>query len=144
MNYSWLVLAIPAFGAGFVALWCAVLWLVAQLGWRRLAADYQVASLPEGPHFLLRKAYLGPIGYGSALQAGATAAGLALRTVFPFRTGHPPLLIPWAAVGPLRAEKFLWATFYTTTLRTGNQDFITLKFIGSTLAEAARPWVQTE
>lgn len=137
------VLLIPPLGlAFFVGLWCLVVKVLAMSGWQRLATHYQVDRLPAVPMFRLGQASVGGIRYRGAMQAGASAEGLSLKTGFPFGIGHPPLLIPWSAIGPLQAETSLWMTFYSTEIQTGAGGSLTFTFTSNDLLEAARPWVQ--
>lgn len=91
-------------GAGFIVLWCLNCLFSSSLsGWRRLAQ-----------HFRARAEYLGETistvrypfsvcfrywtDYSSILHIAADEDGLHLSAMFPFRPGHPPLLIPWREV----------------------------------------------
>ncbi|MBF9237923.1 hypothetical protein I2I05_11005 [Hymenobacter sp. BT683] len=141
MNYYFLLIP-PLALAAFVGFWCLVVKLVALGGWQRLAAQYRVAALPPGPQFRLGQASVGGVSYRGAMQAGASAEGLALSTGFPFGTGHPPLLIPWSAFGPFHSEQSLWMTFYTTAIQTGAGNTLTFKFASKDLIAAARPWIR--
>ncbi|KAA9339320.1 hypothetical protein F0P96_01455 [Hymenobacter busanensis] len=130
--------------AGFVGFWCLVVKLLSLMGWQRLATHFAVPELPLGPRFSVAQATVGGIRYRGVLQATVSAAGLGLRAGFPFRVGHAPLLIPWAAIGPVQAEKFLWTTSYSTAVRTPDGGSVSLRFTGEQLLEAARPWVRMQ
>lgn len=143
MKYS-LLLLIPLALAGFAGFWCLVVKLVALMGWQTLASHFQTPSQPSGSWFGLGQAYIGSMKYQGVLQGAATPAGLALASGFPFRTGHPPLLIPWVAFGPFRGEKFLWTTTYTTCVSTAGAGSTRLSFTNPELLAAARPWVVVE
>ena len=77
------------------------------------------------------------------IQAGVAPAGLALRVAWLFQVGHPPLLIPWQALAPIRTHKVLWATYYSTTIQvsTGQVGF---QFSDPELVQALRPWLRVE
>ena len=45
--------------------------------------------------------------YGNCLTVGAGYQGLYLSVLFLFRSGHPPLLIPWSDIS-VRTEKGRW------------------------------------
>ncbi|UOQ50893.1 hypothetical protein [Hymenobacter cellulosivorans] len=143
MKYSLLPLA-PLCVAGFVGIWCLVVKLISLLAWQPLARHFAVAALPAGTRVRVGFAHLGLVRYQGTLQAMVTTQGLGLSTGFPFRIGHVPLLIPWAALGPFRAEKSLWTTLYTTRIDTGPGPGTSFTFTGDELLQAARPWIQLE
>jgi hypothetical protein len=100
------LLAHPAsFVIVFPVVWCAVSWFFSLItGWQLLASRYRARVGPDVKPLRAVRA-----NWGSLLLAGnvyvlaATAQGLYLGVLFPFRFGHPPLLIPWRDV---RAERF--------------------------------------
>jgi hypothetical protein len=143
MNYN-LLWIIPLAIGGFVAFWSLIVKLVSLMGWQQLARRFQIDSLPPGPQFRVQRARIGVANYKGALTASVSAEGLGLKMGFPFQIGHPPVLIPWAAFGPFRAEKLLWVTFYTTTVRTGDTNTSNLRFVSQELIDAARPWIRVE
>lgn len=104
MHYYWLG-AIPLAVGGFVAFWSLIVKLISLTGWRRLANQFQTSTVPPGSWFGLGQAFLGLARYQGVIRGSASPQGLALRVIFPFRVGHPPLLVPWAAIGPVQAEK---------------------------------------
>jgi hypothetical protein len=69
---------------------------------------------------LLAYVRIGVANYKNVVRAAATPEGLWLTTWKVFFIGHPPLFIPWSAFGPVRAQKFLWATSYTTDIGCGS------------------------
>lgn len=83
----------------FVVWWCFVVWLVGSVfGWGRLASRYPAReSFPGTPH-RFKSGKVGLANYSGVLTVGASADGLYLAVLFPFRPGHPPLFIPWADV----------------------------------------------
>ena len=121
--------------------WCLIVKVLAPAGWQRLAAHYQVARLPAGPLFRVGQASVGGVRYRGAVQAGASAGGLALATGFPFGVGHPPLLVPWAAIGPVHGKKSLRMTFYETTIQTPTGS-VSLSFFSQDLAAALWSWLR--
>ena len=60
-----------------------------------------------------------------------------------FQVGHPPLLIPWHALAPIRTRKILWTTYYSTTIQVspGQVDF---QFSDPELVQTLRPWLRVE
>ncbi|WP_125429223.1 hypothetical protein [Hymenobacter metallilatus] len=89
------------------------------MGWSQLAAQFAVEALPatvnqETVTFLR----IGVAKYNNAARVGITPQGMYLSTWKIFFLGHPPLYIPWSVFGELRAQTFLWATTYTTHIRT--------------------------
>ena len=83
----------------FILLWCAVIFLIAALsGWMDLASRFHLTSTFTGSAWRLQRARMRWTShYGSCLTVGADMTGLNLATLFLFRVGYPPLLIPWRA-----------------------------------------------
>jgi hypothetical protein len=93
----------------FVTLWLgasAVLSFVA--GWAMLAKKFRCASSFDGVRLDLQSGRMGMTNYGNCLTVGASAEGLYLAVMLPFRFCHPPLLIPWneVSVAPPRGLLF--------------------------------------
>lgn len=140
-KYSWLLPLLPFLGlGGFVAFWCGVVKMLSLVGWRRLA-QYRLPGSLGWPTTTVGRATLGGISYKNVLKAGAQAEGLTLEAMFLFRVGHPPLLIPWAAIGPVRSEKSFWTTFYTTDIDNGAGGTVRFTFTSQQLAEKIGAWL---
>lgn len=90
----------PLLPLGFPLFWCGVVWLISRFGWHRLARHYRAtAGRPrEGRFEFMGSGSFGLGDYRGCLIAGVTPPGLYLSVWFLFRPGHPPLLIPWAAI----------------------------------------------
>lgn len=125
---------------GFVAFWCLIVKMLSLAGWQRLA-QYQLSSPIGWPLTTIGRARLGGVSYKNGIKAGSQAQGLTLETMFLFRIGHPPLLIPWSAIGPVLTEKFLWNTVYATTIGTGNGS-VSFTFNNERLAADISSWQQ--
>lgn len=121
---------------------------IAAKGWGPLAAAYPLAQPPTGPQTRLSWVSVGgsgAVGHKSAVVAGASAAGLSLRMPLLGWLGHPPMLIPWSACGPFRAEKqLLSSNRYTTSVRLPNGAAVALRFEDNEFARAIRPWAHVE
>ena len=140
MTFSPLYL-LPLAPLAFIAFWCLLVKGLALAGWQRLATHFQVPELPPGKQFSLTDATVSGIRYKNAIMASVSGAGLGLRTGFPFRIGHEPLLIPWAALSALKAEKTFWFTTYSTTVQAPSGSTISLRFGSEEVVAAARPWL---
>jgi len=92
-----LLIVFPAFGLALAAFG----------GWRVLARHYATSEPFCGKRFRFRSAQFGPVGYGSCVMLAANADGIYLAVLFPFRIGHPPLLIPWQDVSCSKAHSFI-------------------------------------
>lgn len=135
----WLpLLFLPVFGA----FWCLVVFMISRMGWSSLAEAYAVAEVPAAVNRqTLTYLRIGVAKYNNAARMGLTPQGVYLSTWRIFFVGHPPLLIPWSAFGPVQEETFLWAKTYTTHIRTG-PDEVAFSFTGEWLYAAlvaARP-----
>ncbi|GAB2955876.1 hypothetical protein GCM10027048_22410 [Hymenobacter coalescens] len=108
------------------------------MGWMRLAKSYATAEVPAAVSLApVRFLRIGGVQYKNAVRAGVTPQGLWLSAWAIFFLGHPPLFIPWSAFGPVRRQKFLWATTYATHIDC-NGDEVGFQF-GSDRLRAALP-----
>jgi hypothetical protein len=135
MSDWYLVWIIPLFFGGFVGLWILTGKALAWAGWGRLK-EYTVSEAPAMPaRFGLFRARVGVVSYKNVIRAGVGPQGLALSVVFLFRIGHPPLLIPGAALGPVTQGKRLWRHHYRVDIRTARGS-VPLEFDSPELARA--------
>jgi len=108
---------------GFVALWICLVYLLALVsGWHHLARHFRAQEQPSGKTrsagpfnttIYLRKGNL----YQNILRLTADDDALYLSVVFLFRTGHPPLRIPWSEITIAPARLWL-STKVMVTLGT--------------------------
>jgi hypothetical protein len=84
----------------FAAVWAAMSSLIAAVsGWRRLARAYRLTTPFNGRQWHFRSARMRwSANYSGCLTVGANARGLYLGVLFVFRTGHPPVFVPWSDV----------------------------------------------
>ena len=93
---AWVPVLVPLV---FVVLWCLMGVFLAWVGgWGVLARHYPARSDSDGRRFWFRSARLGSVNYGGCLILTVSAAGLRVAALPPFRSGHPPLFIPWGDV----------------------------------------------
>jgi hypothetical protein len=93
--------------------WIALTYLIAPYiaaftGWRRLAEFYH-ANVPfSGRKFYAQSARLRARGsYNNVLTVGANPEGMYVSVFVLFRSGHPPLFIPWEDVSA-EAKRVRW------------------------------------
>ena len=104
------------FLAAFPLFWCAILWLIAAMGWRGLADAYPANSDPpdsaERVLFatLAIGATLRAANYGGAVNTWLSPSGMWLRPILPFRPFHPMVFIPWAHVRSVASERKMLMT----------------------------------
>ncbi len=81
----------------FLALWFGISFLLSVFGgWRQLSQHYRSTGLFKGQRFYFQSAAMRlRVSYNSVLILGINSEGLYLSILFPFRIGHPPLLVPW-------------------------------------------------
>jgi hypothetical protein len=91
----------------FVLLWMFISWLISVFGgWGRLAPFYRVATPPFGRGFIGQTGFVGRSRYRNSLDIHVAPEGLYLAVAPIFRMGHPPLLIPWRALGPTTPQRW--------------------------------------
>jgi hypothetical protein len=109
---------IPLFPIFFVAMWVGIIGAIGEMGgWGELARLYRepagtvrapVQRFSMGSLDLRRGTFSLPMNYGNCVVVEIAAAGLHLRTWFPFRFRHPPLLIPWSAMERVQTGRILF------------------------------------
>ena len=110
-KYPW-VLAVL-----FPLFWCGILLLLAHLGgWARIATEYRLWDSFEGSRWWFQSGQFGWTNYGSCLTVGAGPRGLYFSVLFPFRPGHPPILVPWDDVAA-KPGKFLFSRYVDLRFR---------------------------
>jgi hypothetical protein len=93
----------------FVTLWLGVSAVLSFIGgWATLAKRFRCANPFTGEGLSFQSGRMGMTNYGRCLTLGASAEGLYLAVMLPFRCCHPPLLIPWneVSVAPPRGLLF--------------------------------------
>lgn len=122
------IAAIVAAGlAGFVAVWAALMPLIAWFGgWRRLAQEFRAGPATRGRILLGTATMRYGTHYNNLMRLDCRQDGLVLSLRGPFRLAHPPLLIPWSQV---KAEdiRVLWM-IPAMRLELGSQAQIPLTF----------------
>ena len=108
------------FFIAFPIFWCAVIWILAQGGWRQLAEFYRIEQYPSLP---TRKSHLQTISINKIRYKGSVTIAyddyaLYMHPILPFRIGHDLLSIPWeeVTVHPKAASRRLFAFDFTRKL----------------------------
>ena len=98
---------------GVVLWWCFVVFLVSRMsGWAVLARHYRLRDPFVGRRHRFQRLQLRWSNYGGCVTVGTNADGLHLAVVFPFRPGHPPLLIPWGEVVSAEVVRRWYAAWF--------------------------------
>src|SRR5262245_35744073 len=80
-------------------------------GWWALARAYRHHGHFDGKRRRFRSVRLGWSNYGGVVTVGTNSEGLYLALFLPFRPGHPPLFIPWAAVSAEVVKGWFWIRY---------------------------------
>lgn len=134
------ILAVPFF-------WALITTLIARLsGWSRLAESYRTQDAFEGQRWRFESArFRRQANYSSCLTFGANARGLYLATLFLFRPGHPPLLIPWDDVTLQRKKRWMFSYVELRFRRAPGTAMLVRARLGERLAAAGgRPLLAEE
>lgn len=102
-----------AFLVGFPLFWILIGKLIAQGGWARLAKQFETTRPAAGRRVRIGSARVGLANYNNVLRLHAQPDGLRMSVLGIFRSGHPPLLIPWDAISDIEPVKVLWYRGYT-------------------------------
>jgi hypothetical protein len=136
-DYPWvLALLFPLF-------WSGVLIVIAHVGgWARIAAEYGAWGSFEGRRWMFQSARFGWSNYNNCLTVGAGRQGLYLGVLFPFRPGHPPILVPWGDVAATPG-RFLFGTYVDLRFRRvpGVRVRLGQRLADKLAAEAGSSWV---
>jgi len=146
MQTSGQVGTLPWPGVVFVALftlamWCGACYLTSRMsGWHLLAKRFRLHGDFTGEQWrwvygLMRW----HAKYGGVLVMGADAQGLYMRTLWLFKVGHPPLLIPWIEIRAEDRERWFRQGIQLTL---GRQEQIPLWVLERT-AVRIRPFLPT-
>jgi len=94
---SWLMNKPIYFGIFFVVMWVITSFIISKItGWSRLAEKYRTRRKPKSKLLLAVQVHWGSTYMaGNIYTIGCNTEGMYLGVLFPFRVGHPPLLIPW-------------------------------------------------
>ncbi len=105
-----MVILVVAGVAGFIGIWCAVVWLISRIGgWAELARVFPAEELPPGEILWGQSAQLrGFCNYNGVLTIVVSEKGLYMQPWRPFRIGHAPLLVPWKELRNPRPREMLW------------------------------------
>lgn len=106
-------LFVALFAVAFPFFWLAIIALIANMGWRRVARAYPASS---DPPFAARRwrfvslnigGSLRSPNYGSSVEAWTSDSGFWLRPFLIFRPFHPTIYVPWAKIVSVTRERQL-------------------------------------
>ncbi|MCA8831264.1 hypothetical protein [Hymenobacter pini] len=149
-------LYIPFFPLGFVGFWAAICWVISLNGWRQLAQHFRAHGEPpaKADSFWMQAASMREVGavglgasYRGVLNISCSPAGLGLSVLFLFRVGHPPLLIPWSAIGPVEWKQGLFGlSTYCTCVVTApdGATAVEIRLINRAVAEQIEAYQQLQ
>src|SRR4051812_10978993 len=125
---------------GMIALWCVQSYVCSMAsGWHSLIPRFRSASEYLGETITIRRFPMEirmrfRMDYTNVVQMTADENGLHLSAFFPFRVGHPPLLIPWRETHQERVDG-TWRSYVLFTL--GRTERVPMR-ISKRLAEAIK------
>jgi len=77
-------------------------------GWGRLAETFGASHRLEGTTFTRQHMRVGAVRYRNCATIIIAPEGLYLAVASPVLGNHPPLLIPWSAIGGVRPARLYW------------------------------------
>ena len=132
------------FAVVFPFFWLAVIALIANLGWRRVACAYPAASDPPLSARRWRFVSLNIGGsmrspnYGSSVEAWTSESGFWLRPLLPFRPFHPTIFVPWPQVRSVERERRLVGERVRVKLAGEVPDLLFVGALGRALLDRLR------
>jgi hypothetical protein len=104
-----ILLFLPIFFICFWLILCSSLsWLG---GWTALGKRYKAPGKPEGKRFWMQSVRCGWVDYNGCVTVWVAPHGLYMAVWLPFRSGHPPLFLPWSALHILEIHESWWASY---------------------------------
>jgi len=103
------VITALAIALGCLAFWSVGIALAGALWWRPLADRFPAGPWPDpetGVQMRWQAVRIGRARYGGAMDAVLADEGLYLRMGALFFVGHPPIMIPWTAMGAPQPVRF--------------------------------------
>ena len=101
----------------FILIWIGSLQLVSFIsGWKRLYSQLGSHATPQvigesSQTFRFQSGKFNKANYKNCLSVNTTRYALILKLFYPFSFGHKPLVIPWAKVQSITAEKLFFYRF---------------------------------
>jgi hypothetical protein len=136
----------PALFAALLAVafpffWFAIIAMIANMGWRRVAQAYPATSDP--PYSARRWRFVSlNIGgslrspnYGSSVEGWTSDSGLWLRPFLIFRPFHPTIYLPWAKIISVERERRLVGERVRVKLAGEVPDLLFVGALGRALLE---------
>jgi hypothetical protein len=128
----------------FPFFWLAIIALIANLGWRKVARAYPATSDP--PYSARRWRFVSlNIGgslrspnYGSAVEGWTSESGFWLRPFLLFRPFHPTIYVPWAQMHSVERERRLVGERVRVKLAGEVPDLLFVGALGRALLERQR------
>lgn len=97
------------FALGWPLFWCLITFMIGHTsGWNRMHARFGGPPGPVPPGRSFQAGRVGIAKYNGVLRIAHDPFGLYLSVMVFFRVGHPPLFIPWNAMGSATRVKELW------------------------------------
>ena len=123
----------------FLALWFGISFLLSVFsGWRQLSQYYRSSGLFEGRRFYFQSGAMRlRARYNSVLILGVNSEGLYLSILFPFRVGHPPLLVPWGDISWTEKPGRFFGGFELQFARSPSIPFLISRRLMEKIANAA-------
>lgn len=137
-------LFVALFAVVFPFFWLAIIALIANLGWRRVARAYPATSDPPWSARRWRFVSLNIGGsmrspnYGASVEAWTTDTGFWLRPFLLFRPFHPTIHVPWAQVVAVERERRLIGEQVRVKLAGEVPDLIFVGALGRALLDRPR------
>lgn len=97
-----------------LAMWCLLLMLLARLGgWTAVARTYRATEPGHGLLYRFQSGSFAWVDYNGVLTLHVSADGVRIAVLWPFRPGHPPLMIPWQAIHVVEVIERWWGRYCT-------------------------------
>jgi hypothetical protein len=137
-------LFVALFAVAFPFFWIAIIALIANLGWSKVARAYPATSDP--PYSARRWRFVSlNIGgslrspnYASSVEGWTAESGFWLRPFLVFRPFHPTIYVPWARVQSVERERRLVGERVRVKLAGDVPDLLFVGALGRALLDRQR------
>ena len=120
---------------GFLLLWFGVWFVIARMGWSKLASIQTSGHLPStrGRKFRMQSVRIGWANYNNCITIHVDDYGMYLSMLVFFRFMHPPIFIPWRMVSGIEQKQTLG--FSHPVLQIGHPSKTTIRLSNKVMKE---------
>ena len=118
---------LPLFFVVFILWGCLVFFLLARLGWSKLAYKYESEPPSDIKKIGIYSAKIGPISYSNSFTLSYNEHGIFLKPLLLFRVGHKALFLPFRDIASVEHDKVLFQKVIVLKYKDENLPAVTFE-----------------